>query len=76
MFSLVFFTLYMISNQDWFITEYLSNPPPSLASLNDQMEKTQTKLDKLQKDHDKLKSQASSQAGQVAAAKAALGQIN
>jgi hypothetical protein len=76
MFALVFYTLYMISNYDWFVTEHLSNPPPSLSSLDSGLQQTNAQVKKLQQEVDKMKSQSTDQVADAVSAKAQLASMN
>ena len=71
-----FYTLYMIANYQWFISEHLSNPPPTLSSLSSDLEKTQKDVKKLQDEIANMTSQVASQSADAAAAKAQLSAIH
>jgi hypothetical protein len=54
------------------IREFLANPPPTLASLETDLEDTKTKLDKLTKDVADMKQQGQAGAAQASLAKSSL----
>ena len=71
-----FYTLYMIANYEWFISEHLSNPPPTLSSLSSDLEKTQQNVKKLQDQLANMNAQVASQSADAASAKAQLSAIH
>ena len=74
--SLILLLAYVLVNKDSIIREHLTSAPPTLQSLNKDIEKTNTKLAKLTKDFNDMKQQASAQAADAAAAKAQLAAIH
>ncbi len=82
---LLYWTLYMIRNRDWFIREHLTDvpaeeakkeAPPTLYSLNKKLESTEKKVDQLTAEFKKTNDQMQSQGQQAAAAKASLDAIS
>jgi hypothetical protein len=73
---IVIFTIYVFLNKKWFITEHLSNPPPTLSSLETELETTNDKLNKLTSDFNAMKTKAEAQSQDAAAAKASLSAIH
>jgi hypothetical protein len=61
---------YLIANKDSIIREHLTSKPPSLFSLQKDVEETDKKVEALKADFDRMKAQASAQASQAAAARA------
>lgn len=80
---LLYWTLYMIRNRDWFIREHLTDTPddkkkeapPTLYSLNKKLESTEKKVDELNAQFKKTNDQMQAQSQQAAAAKASLDAI-
>jgi Tfp pilus assembly protein FimV len=80
---LLYWTLYMIRNRDWFIREHLTDTPdakkkdapPTLYSLNKKLESTESKVDELNAQFKKTNDQMQAQSQQAAAAKASLDAI-
>jgi len=77
---LLYWTLYMIRNRDWFIREHLTDTPkkeapPTLYSLNKKLESTEKKVDELNSQFKKTNDQMQAQSQQAAAAKASLDAI-
>jgi hypothetical protein len=72
---IVIFTIYVFLNKKWFIIEHLSNPPPTLSSLETELETTNKKLNKLTSDFNAMKTKADLQSQDAAAAKASLAAI-
>lgn len=65
-------TVYMFTNKEYFIREHLSNPKPTLSSLQKDLDETNKKLDELNTDYQQLKERGQAQSSQAAAAAAAL----
>lgn len=78
---LLYWTLYMIRNRDWFIREHLTDAPPkkeappTLYSLNKKLDSTEKKVDELTAQFKKTNDQMQAQNQQAAAAKASLDAI-
>ena len=72
----VLFTLVVLCNKEYFIQEHLSNPPPTLDSLANEVEETKAKLETVTSEFEKMKRQADAQASAATAATAALNAIN
>lgn len=64
-----------MTNKDFLIREHLTSGPPTVTSLQRELEKTQDELKTLSKDFHDLKTQAGAQAQEAAAAKASLAAI-
>lgn len=62
--------VYLFKNKDFLIREHLTSKPPSLFSLQKDVEETDKKVEDLKADFERMKSQASAQANQAAAARA------
>lgn len=75
-FVFIIFALYVIANKETIIREHLKSAPPTLQSLNKDIETTNSKLSKLTKEFNDMKQQASAQAAEAAAAKAQLAAIH
>lgn len=71
----VFLLTYSVANKNSLIREYLTNPPPTVVSLQTDLEATQEKLDTLNTEFQQMKTQAQAQAQEAAAAKASLAAI-
>jgi len=67
--GIVFIILYLLNRQKSVI-EHLTPGPPTLLTLQTDTKDLDTRLTDLKADFDKMKSQASSQAGNAAAARA------
>lgn len=65
-------TIYMITNREHFIREHLSNPNPTLASLQLDLDNVNSDLQELKADYQQLKQQGQAQSAQAAAAAASL----
>ena len=72
---LVFVIAFLISHRDWIMTEMLTNPPPTLFSLDKELKTTEARLENVETEFNKFKNQASAQSSQAAAAQAALAAI-
>lgn len=68
-FGIVFGTLYLLNSRKG-IMEHLTPGPPTLLTLQTDTKDLDTRLTDLKADFDKMKSQASAQAGNAAAARA------
>jgi len=66
--GLVVLIVYLITNRDTIITEHLANPPPTLASL-------QTEIDDLKQEMADMKDKASAGASAASAARLQIGAI-
>jgi len=73
---LVLFAAFVAANKDSIIREHLTSAPPTLQSLNKDIETTNKKLSKLTKEFNDMKQQAQAQAADAAAAKAQLAAIH
>lgn len=69
---LIVWTIYMVANREHFIREHLSNPTPTLSSLQKEIDETNKKLEELNTDYQDLKKQGQAQTSQAAAAMASL----
>ena len=63
---------FAISNKHIIIKEYLTNPPPTLSSLENDVESMKTQVDNLRKEVADMKSQAQAGASQATLAKASI----
>jgi len=72
---LVFLIAFLISHKDWIVTEMLTNPPPTLFSLDKELKTTEERLKKVETEFSQFKTQASAQSQQAAAAQASLAAI-
>ena len=72
---LIGWTIYMITNKEHFIREHLSNPTPTLTSLQLNIDSVNSDLQTLKTDYQQLKQQGQAQSAQAAAASAALQSI-
>jgi len=63
---------FAISNKHNIIKEYLTNPPPTLSSLESDVETMKTQLDSLRKEVKDMKDQAQAGASQASVAKASI----
>ena len=71
--SLAFLIVYVSAHRDYFIREHLvSAMPQTLNSLSQEIDDTNSKLQKLQDEVTQMKTQAAAQSQQAAAAKASL----
>jgi hypothetical protein len=66
---------FLISHKDWIVTEMLTNPPPTLFSLDKELKSTEERLQKVETEFNQFKNQASAQSQQAAAAQASLAAI-
>jgi len=73
---LVFVIAFLISHRDWMLTEMLTNPPPTLFSLEKEVKDTTARVEKVETEFNKFKNQASAQSAQAAAAQASLAAIH
>ena len=73
---LVFVIAFLISHRDWIVTEMLTNPPPTLFSLDKELKTTEARLENVETEFNKFKNQASAQSSQAAAAQASLAAIH
>ena len=73
---LVFVIAFLISHKDWIVTEMLTNPPPTLFSLDKELKSTEARLEAVETEFSKFKNQASAQSSQAAAAQASLAAIH
>ncbi len=69
---LIVWTLYVITNREHFIREHLSNPNPTLSSLQSDVDSVNQDLQTLKADYQSLKQQGQAQTSQAASAMAAL----
>ncbi len=69
---MIAWTVYMITNREHFIREHLSNPNPTLASLQLDLDTVNSDLQELKADYQQLKQQGQAQGAQAAAAAASL----
>lgn len=67
---------FLISHKDWIVTEMLTNPPPTLFSLDKDLKTTTERLQKVETEFSQFKTQASAQSSQAAAAQASLAAIH
>lgn len=72
---LIFLIAFLISHKDWVVTEMLTNPPPTLFSLDKEVKTTEARLEKVETEFAQFKNQASAQSQQAAAAQASLAAI-
>jgi hypothetical protein len=76
LFALLVLTIaFLISHKDWIVTEMLTNPPPTLHSLDKEVKETSERLKKVETEFSQFKTQASAQSSQAAAAQASLAAI-
>ena len=66
---------FLISHKDWIVTEMLTNPPPTLFSLDKELKSTEERLKKVETEFSQFKNQAGAQSQQAAAAQASLAAI-
>jgi hypothetical protein len=71
--GILYVTYYVFKNKDYLIREHLSNPPPTLFSLDKGLTETKEEVETLKKDLADMKAQASAGASQATLAKASLG---
>lgn len=71
----IFLLTYSLANKKKLVREYLTSAPPTVMSLQKDLETTQKKLDTLNTEFQTMKTQAQAQAQQAAAAKASLSAI-
>lgn len=71
----IFLLTYVVANKNKLIREYLTSAPPTVISLQKDLETTQKKLDTLNTEFQTMKTQAQAQAQEAAAAKASLAAI-
>lgn len=67
---------FLISHKEWIITEMLTNPPPTLFSLDKELKSTSERLQKVETEFTQFKDKASAQSAQAAAAQASLAAIH
>jgi len=72
---LIFVIAFLVSHKDWIVTEMLTNPPPTLFSLDKELKSTEERLQKVETEFSQFKNQASAQSSQAAAAQASLAAI-
>lgn len=72
----IFLLTFALANKKMLIREYLTSAPPTVMSLQKDLESTQKKLDTLNTEFQTMKTQAQAQAQQAAAAKASLAAIH
>lgn len=72
----ILFTVVVFCNKEYFIREHITNPPPTLDSLEKELNDTKAEVRSVRADFDKMKRQADAQAGAASAATAALNAIN
>ena len=75
LFVCFFLLTYALANRKRLIREHLTSSPPTVISLQKDLEDTQTQLNTLSKDFYAMKTQAQAQAQEAAAAKASLAAI-
>ena len=75
LFGLIGWTLYMVANREHFVREHLSNPNPTLFSLQTDIDSVNQDLQTLKSDYQGLKQQGQAQSSQAAAAMASLNAI-
>jgi len=73
--GILFLIVFFVVNKDSILTEYITNPPPTLSSLESGLNTTNEKLSKLNSEFQDMKNKANSQAASAANAKAALANI-
>lgn len=73
--GLLVWTLYMVANREHFVREHLSNPNPTLFSLQNDLDSVNQDLQTLKADYQNLKQQGQAQSSQAAAAMASLNAI-
>jgi ABC-type uncharacterized transport system permease subunit len=73
---LIFTIAFLISHKEWIVTEMLTNPPPTLFSLDKELKSTEAKLQKVETEFTQFKDKASAQSSQAAAAQASLAAIH
>lgn len=71
----IFLVTYSLANKKRLLREYLTASPPTVTSLQKDLEATQKKLDTLNSEFQAMKTQAQAQAQDAAAAKASLAAI-
>jgi hypothetical protein len=71
-FGLIVWTLYMVANREHFVREHLTNPNPTLSSLQLDLDSVNQDLQALKADYQGLKQQGQAQSSQAAAAMASL----
>lgn len=70
--AMIGWTVYMMMNKEHFIREHLSNPTPTLVTLQKEIDETNKKLQDLNDDYQDLKKRGQAQGSQAAAAIASL----
>ena len=73
---LLFLIFFVIANKDSIILEHVTNPPPTLGSLESGLKTTNEKLSKLNSEFQDMKNKANAQSADAASAKAALANIH
>lgn len=68
----IVWTLYMISNREYFIREHLTNKNPTLLTLQKDVDETNKKVKDLDHEFQEMKTQGQAQSAQAAAAMASL----
>ena len=76
LFAGILLVTYSVANKKMLIREYLTSAPPTVMSLQKDLEATRKKLDTLNTEFHTMKTQAQAQAQQAAAAKASLAAIH
>jgi hypothetical protein len=71
-FLIVCLIAYTTTNKHIMITEFLANPPPTLSSLETDLEDTKKKVEKLSKEVIDMKQQGQAGAAQASLAKSSL----
>jgi len=71
-FLVVCLIAYTTKNKHIMITEFLANPPPTLGSLETELESTKAKLEKVAKEVEDMKQQGQAGAAQASLAKSSL----
>jgi len=71
--GILYITYLVFTNKNYLIREHLSNPPPTLFSLDKDLDSTKKDLAELKKEFKDMKDQASAGASQASLAKASLG---
>jgi len=74
--GLLFLIIFVVANKDSIVLEHVTNPPPTLASLEIGLNTTNSKLSKLNSEFQDMKNKANAQSADAASAKAALANIH
>ena len=72
----IFLLTYAVANKKMLIREYLTSAPPTVMSVQKDLETTKRKLDTLNTEFQTMKTQAEAQSQEAAAAKASLAAIH